>query len=168
MKLLKYKAVRFILFVMLWIALGFVISIFSEPAWKKPTKNFMVCAISHQQSNPKTFLIDIQQYHQNKNTLTPCQDPIIRQSSQGLYQHELLKEFDGKKLYHFLLRTYNDSLADSVEYRYQVHANNIEPLAWRHGGNQAKIMSYFFGLILTMMTYAITKRIYQKYLTKKG
>ncbi|MDO4251228.1 MAG: hypothetical protein Q4C68_06930, partial [Moraxella sp.] len=63
----------------------------------------------------------------------------------------------------YLLTTYHDALDDDkVEYHYRIDNGEVTPIKWRHGLMEARLMNYFYGLIISMIGYAVLNRVYKR------
>lgn len=155
-KLLQYKIVRFFLFILIWIALSQLISLFNKPAFRQPSDYFNICATTTTKDDKLLPLVILKEYEQAPNDYQLCKNPI--QSTNSVWRLKLHQNPDQT----YLLKTWNDSLADPVEYHYKLIDDKVEPIAWRHGGMIYQMMSYFWGLLITLIIHSISKRVWAK------
>lgn len=156
-KLLQYKIVRFFLFVLIWMALSQIISLFNKPAFRQPSDYFNICATTTTKDDKLLPLVILEEYEETPNDYQLCKSPTTYRSQNG-YFLELHQNPDQT----YLLTTWTDSLGDPVEYHYKLIDDKVEPIAWRHGGMMYQVMSYFWGLLMTLIIHRIGKRMWAR------
>lgn len=157
MAALKYKLFRFILFILGWVGVSQVINLFNQPIFTEPTEYFTICATTLNDDRPLP-LYTMKTYKQNPSDFKLCQAPTKQVSEDGIAYFTLTQMEDQS----YLLTTWNDSLADPIEYHYRIDNGEVTPIKWRHGLMKARLMNYFYGLIISMMGYAVLNRIYKR------
>lgn len=145
-------------FIVLWLTTGFIISVFTRPDFSPPTPSFMICAHKIGGDDRMLPVYPVQAYQDKPQDFKLCQAPFEYHADNG-YSHLTLTQ--DPKSGQYLLSTHNDSTADPVEYVYQITDDKIEPISWRRGGNMAKMVSYFYGFVLSMILHRVGKRFYR-------
>lgn len=154
MNLLKYKFIRFLIFMVLWFGLGQVIYLVTQPKFTKPNEYFAICAEKLVKDDRPLPLYTIKDYQANPSEFRLCKTPV--KYRKWYFRLELYQNADQS----YLLKTWSDSMADPTEYHYNIVNDNIEPIAWRHSTMLTKVMAYFYGLIIGTIIYKLVKRIY--------
>lgn len=157
MAALKHKLFHFILFILGWVGVSQVIGLFNQPIFTEPTEYFTICATATLSDDRPFPLYTIKEYHKNPSDFKLCQTPTKQVSEDGIAYFTLAKMADQS----YLLTTYHDALADTVEYHYRIDNGEVTPIKWRHGMMAARLMNYFYGLIISMIGYVVLKRVYQ-------
>lgn len=137
-------------------ALSQLISLFNKPAFRQPSDYFNICATTTTKDDNSLLLITPKEYNQTPNAYQLCKSPA--QSTNGVWRLELHQNPDQT----YLLTTWADSLGDPVEYHYKLIDDKVEPIAWRHGGMMYQVMSYFWGLLMTLIIHRIGKRMWAR------
>ncbi len=154
MSILKYKLARFIVFMLCWIGLSQLMTRFNQPKFHTPTEFFVICASNSLGNDKPLALYTITEYQANPQAFHLCQNPTEQASDNGIFRMTLTQRPDQS----YLLTTYNDSLGDPLEYHYRIDDGKVVPIGWRHGGMIRDMMSYFYGLIISMVGYSLIKR----------
>lgn len=159
MAALKYKLFRFILFILGWVGVSQVINLFNQPIFTEPTEYFTICATTTLSDDRLFPLYTMKEYQKNPSDFKLCQAPTKQVSEDGIAYFTLTQMEDQS----YLLTTYHDALDDDkVEYHYRIDNGEVTPIKWRHGLMQARLMNYFYGLIISMISYAVLKRVYKR------
>ena len=167
---LTKKLIRLVVYGLCWTVAYLGLYYFAmKPELRTPkTEFFYICAIdtvdttSFKANIPfATLLTD---WQANPNHYQLCDKPI----SQSLEVSRMEFRHEGE---YWHLIWHNDSLADPLEYFYQIQNDaggaQIIPVYERRGDISAKMMSGFLALVLGYMLNRLVWRIYQRKLVKQ-
>lgn len=79
-----------------------------------------------------------------------CTQDVDYAAAQGYLRFYLRRDGD---LMH--LRTYNDSMADPLDYAYRVDGDKVAPLWWTHGGSLRKMVAGAYAILAAAIAFRL-------------
>ena len=139
----RMRLARMLLGMALWMLCSMLIyRFFLYPRPLPPNAFFQVCVWQDERPLLKHYA-EIEADHD-----ALCLTDLYHEESGGLLRIVLRRTGDVVEL-----RTYQDSMADPLEYAYRLEGGAVSPLWWRHGGMIRQMVSVMYAAVVAMVLF---------------
>lgn len=156
MKKILFEIIKLILFILIWWGMA-TISEWQMPLKSRPvtqTEFFRFCVLV----DGKIQSQSLQDYKKGEDVL--CHTPVPDDGN-GWFNYKYYFDITPEQTYRLI--SYADSPADPYIYHYRIENQEIVPIDVQYGGLMNQMAAWFYGLILTMILWAVGYRLYLRY-----